>query len=126
MTDVFPQSTLTKEKLQVKRMLRSYLIIACHKNRTITAETVADVFRFGIQEEPGVAAERLTRFVNEGLPAVEAAVLEGLRELLPLQSSFYITTYAVTKLLKSDPIAILTSNDERDARILLTGRRSCW
>lgn len=118
----------------VKHMASTYLIIVCNKNRTISAEAVADVLRFGTNEKPEAATRRLTHFVNEELPAVEAAALEAPRELREL--------FAAIEPLKNDKncrgcppcmlesdlmiIRMLTSTDACDAPLFLIGRRPFW
>lgn len=73
--------------VEVVRKLGTYLKIVCDKKNGITAQEVADVYQFGIQEDPQHAKLQLAYFVEHQLPGIEvaaaaAAAAAAARELI--------------------------------------------
>lgn len=75
-----PKAQIMKNA-EVVRKLLAYLRIVYDNKNGVTAKEVADVFRFGIQENPKPATRRLALFVEQELPGIEAKAA-ATREVL--------------------------------------------
>lgn len=66
---------VSTEDYKVVMRLANYVGMICEDSKLANAQEVADLFKFGIKEDPQIAAARLRHFVANELPDIEAVAL---------------------------------------------------